>query len=251
LRGAPARPTRQSRSRRASHDFGRGHWHRLAGGTSRRTSSTWRPHPVHVGLPHCRHTLRWHITSLPDNSRHPETPAAIRRALHPHRTPGPAVRPPPDRACRLGHGLRRPIVTGALGQVQARQAAGWDSDWDGDSARNWDSDWDSDWDGDWNRDCWYRYGDSNPGPVAEKGSRILRRYPVASVFSGNPVGPLGALRCREALSCAEFQVSFKWFRPRAALVGGPSAAARTRLTVSARVRRAGFFVAFIDRFAEQ
>ena len=56
---APARHLgRQSPSRRANHDLGRGQWHRCAGGTSRRTSSMWRPQPTHVGLPHVRHTLR-------------------------------------------------------------------------------------------------------------------------------------------------------------------------------------------------
>ena len=33
-------------------------------------------------------------------------------------------------------------------------------------------------------ESWYRYGDSNPGPVAEKRSRRPRRSPVASVFLG-------------------------------------------------------------------
>jgi len=56
----------QRPSRRAIHDFG--HWHRCAGGTSRRTSSTWRPHPIQVGFPHVRHTIRWHI-SVPPGAR--------------------------------------------------------------------------------------------------------------------------------------------------------------------------------------
>ena len=35
-------------------------------------------------------------------------------------------------------------------------------------SRDWNPDWDSHWDWNWNWNCvWYRYGDSNPGPVAE------------------------------------------------------------------------------------
>jgi hypothetical protein len=46
--------------------------------------------------------------------------------------------------------------------------------------------------------------------VAEKGSRMLRRYPAASVFLGNSAGPSGTLPCRQPFSCAKFQVSFKY-----------------------------------------
>src|SRR5688572_7199167 len=57
---------------------------------------------------------------------------------------------------------------------------------------------------------WYRYGDSNPGPVAEKRSRRRRQSPVASVSLGNSHGPSGRLGRRRPLSCAKFQDSFKW-----------------------------------------
>ena len=55
----------------------------------------------------------------------------------------------------------------------------------------------------------YRYGDSNPGPVAEKRSRRPRWSPVASVFLGFWHGPLGRFRSERPLSCAKFQESFK------------------------------------------
>ena len=56
---------------------------------------------------------------------------------------------------------------------------------------------------------WYRYGDSNPGPVAEKRSRTHRRGPVASVFLGHSHCRFDRLWTSGCVSCAEFQFFFK------------------------------------------
>jgi hypothetical protein len=53
---------------------------------------------------------------------------------------------------------------------------------------------------------WYRYGDSNPGPVAEKRSRRPRWSPVALVFVGNSRRPSGRLGRQQPVSCAKCQV---------------------------------------------